>query len=216
LWLQIFVVIAVVLLSQLGISAAYAAFINGGFEAGDTSGWVLSIPPGGTANAVISHAGNSSTYSPVEGPYFLELKTDGPGSYTTASQTLSMAAGDVVDGWAAFDYQDYSPYNDNAFVQILSGITVIATPWSQQGNDHPDYWDGPWEAWSWTATANGVYTLQLGVANSMDSIVDSYALFDANVYTPIPEPSTMILLGAGILGLIGLGSRKFLLKRFKK
>ncbi len=51
--------------------------------------------------------------------------------------------------------------------------------------------------------------LEFGVANAKDSILDSYALFDAT--TAVPGPATIFLLGSGLIGLAGI--RRKTLKR---
>lgn len=188
-----------------------AMVINGGFETGFT-GWTTYIPPGGSASVVTSHTGDLGTlYDPVEGDYFALLKTGGLGSYTTLSQDIYLGE-DVLEGWAAFDYRDYYPYNDNAYVKIYSGSSLIATPWSVFGNSVPNYWDRPWTEWSWTAASADTYTLKFGVANSGDCDYDSYALFDANVHqssaAPVPEPFTILLVGTGLIGIIGFGRKR--------
>jgi len=153
---------------------------NGGFETGDFSGWSKYVPPGGSATVVTSHAGDAgTTYGPVSGNYFAELKTDGPGSYTQIYQSVGLAAGDTLIGHAAFDYRDYHPYNDNAHVVIFdSSNNYVASPWHVQGNDVPDHWDGPWTNWSFTAPVTDIYTVVYFVANEGDSVADTYALFD--------------------------------------
>ena len=187
--------------------AANATLINGGFETGDLSGWSSYVPSGGIANVYSSLNG----YSPQEGSYFAGLKTDGPGSYTQIWQDFFLDTGWEVSGKAAFDWGDYYGFWDNAWVKVYSGATLVATPWSENGVGQPNYWDGPWTDWDFTASSAGTYTIKFGVANARDSGLDSWAYFDANVST-IPEPATMLLLGSGLIGLAGLGRKKF----FKK
>ncbi len=193
---------------------AEAVILNGGFETGDLINWATSIPTGGSAQAVTSHTSDTSdlliptVYNPIEGNYFALLKADGPGSDTTLSQTFSISSGLRIEGWAAFDAWDYLPFDDNADVLILDalGTTVIANPWHSDVSTVGDYGDGPWTYWNWTAPTSGNYILQFRVTNSLDSDMDSYALFDAAGV--IPEPATMLLFGSGLLGLIGLGKAR--------
>jgi hypothetical protein len=104
---------------------------NVGFEMGDFTDWTVYVPYGGSALVVQSHYTGYNWYYPMDGAYFARLKTDGPGSYTYLRQTVYLSAGQTISGWAAFDAQDYMPFNDNAMVRILdeTGIQVIAQPW---------------------------------------------------------------------------------------
>jgi len=185
------------------VSTGYATFINPGFETGDFSGWTLSNA--GLGNVVTSHQGDAgSLYLPVEGSYFARLYAGaGAGVYTMLSQPILLNSGDILSGWAAFDYRDYHPWDDAAYVKVYDGLgSVVATPWYEHGTAHSNYWDGPWTKWSWTAPRNGTYKLEYGVANFGDNSASSAALFDT-----IPEPITLFLFGAGLIGL-GLRKRK--------
>lgn len=159
------------------LMASPAAFaINEGFETGDTTGFNLRIPSGGSADVVTSF----DSYSPVHGNYFLLLKTDGPGSYTTARQAYKMKAGDKLRGHAAFASRDSLPYNDNAQVRIrYAGLVTVATPFSADVASTGAGVDGPWTPWSFTAPADGTYVVEYRIANEGDAVVDSFAVFDA-------------------------------------
>ena len=153
---------------------------NFGFETGDTTSWSLAIPSGGSAAAVESHQGLSTLYAPYHGNYFLEMKTDGPGSYTTATQAFSLGAGETITGAAAFSCRESGTFNDDAYVEILdAGGGVIATPWSESCVSLGYGTDGPWTEWSFSAQGAGTYTVSYRVANALDSSVDAFALFDS-------------------------------------
>jgi len=168
----------------LGMLLAYPAFAvvgNIGFETGSTSGWDLDIPVGGSAEVVRVYTGVTRSYPPVSGNYFLELKTDGPGSYTTASQMVTLEAGETIGGYAAFICQEFSFYNDDAYIEVLDdGGSVIDTPWSESCESAGYPSNTPWTDWSFTANGSGTYTLTYRVANFDDSAVDAYALFDGD------------------------------------
>jgi hypothetical protein len=191
------------------IGIAEAGLINGGFETGDFSGWSLTIPDGATANVVTSHTGISTNpmtdvaeFSPQEGKYFLELKTDGPyDDVTMAFRYIWMEKGDILSGSAAFDSGD-AFLNDSASVKIYDGGGVlVGTPWETYEPDDRD-----WTPWQWTAESADTYKLVYGVSNSFTSQFDSYALFDA---TSVPEPCTMILFFSLLIGAIGIQGKQF-------
>ena len=192
-------ILTIGLLVVIGVSQNAYAYVNVGFELGDFTGWTATIPSGALADVVTGWSG----YSAVEGNYFAWLKTDGPGSYTTLTRSFYMPAGLLVEGWAAFKTDDYVGYNDNASVRIFfdSSSVPAATPWYRDVAAVGNYGSTSWEYWSWTVPTTGNYTVELRVANSVDSGYDSYALFDANEV--IPEPATMSLLSMSLLGLIG-------------
>lgn len=180
------------------------AAVNTGFETGDTSGWDFDIPAGASADVVTSQddigecevgSGNSDfTYFPADGDYFLAMKTNGPGSQTVASQNVFVATGMTLSGYAAFDYGDYDPFDDWAMVQIvdMDGM-VVATPWFANGLSLPDYADGPWTSWNWTAADGGLYTVRYIVTNDQDGVCDSWAHFDGDF---LPDGLNCTVAGA--------------------
>ena len=149
---------------------------NPSFETADTSGWAVAQ---GSANAVFFHSGGADNYFATDGDYFLVLEPGAADVYTTASQVLSVQAGQAVSGQAAFDSEDAAPDSDNAYVKIFDAAGhLVATPWSAGVLTLGAFVDTPWTAWQWTPTAAGNYRVEYGLANGGNAQYPSYALFD--------------------------------------
>lgn len=180
--------------------AAPTGFTNPSFEIGPPlalPGWDIYVPPGGTAVSIMDMEG----IYPVHGQRFALLKTDGPGSYTTLSQTFSVQAGDAISGWAFFKTNDAMPNFDNAQVQILQGSMVMATVFF--GNTIGG--TRPWTMWMYEFPASGTYTLRARIANGGNALNDSFMGLDLIVFKvaidvkPGSDPNSINLNSKGVI-----------------
>jgi hypothetical protein len=148
--------------------------INPSFE-DNFNGWEVFTPVG--AETVVTSS--FLTYLPVNGNYFALLKNDGPGNFTSVSQSFSAQAGDIIAGWAFFKTYDYMPYDDYGEVIIRQGATTIATVFLASISTVGDYGQTPWTYWQYLFTSPGVYTIEARITNVGDDGFDSYLGLDA-------------------------------------
>jgi hypothetical protein len=129
---------------------------------------------------------------------------------------MSLRAGSTVSGWTALYTEDYPPFNsDRAFVTVSSS-SVNDQPIQISVKDaYGEAWDtggtgpesSPWTYWAWTAPRTGLYTVSLN--NYMDDQEESVAAFDGiQVYRTVPEPPTMLLMGAALSLILGFWSMR--------
>ena len=193
-------------LAMLGISSAQA-IVNGGFETGTLTGWTATLS-GGAANVVSSSSTiyPVTTYNPYQGNYFLAITAGDAEVWQTVTQSVSLTAGQSLNGAAAFDWGDYSPWNDGARVRILNSAGAeLATVFYQDGVGQADGFNGPWTTWNWLAAASGSYIVEYAARNTLDPGGDdnTYGYFDAATISnaSVPEPLSIALVGAALVGL---------------
>jgi PEP-CTERM motif len=151
--------------------------VNGGFETGDFTGWTLT-----------GNTGFSGVQCP--GPGFVpEGNCDaffGPvGSDAVLSQTLSTLVNSSYEITFQFENDGGTP---NDFSASFGGTSLFS------GTDLPA---SPFHLLSFTVPATGSSsTLQFAFRQD-----PAFMQLDAVTVSPVPEPGTMALLGAGIAGL---------------
>jgi hypothetical protein len=187
------VMVALVLaLGALG-PAAFAdtnLLANGSFETGDFTDWTLAGNTGFTGVC-----DGCEGYTAEDGDFFAYMGA--VGSDALISQPFSDVSGDsyVFSFWYNNNNggtpEDFSAYWDGT--QLLSII------------DSPNT-DG-WVNYTFTETGTGTDTVQFDARN--DPSYDALDNASVTGVSPIPEPSSFLLMGSGLLGLAGAVRRKF-------
>ena len=114
--------------------------------------------------------------------------------------------------WLSFDYLGLGETDDSGGYFGVSQAFAGVNRWfwatgTVSGAEDVLIDDGAWHSYLFELTYDHDFHLMLEEFKRSDSIIGN-AYFDNIVLSAVPEPATMLLFGAGLLGLAGLGRKK--------
>jgi hypothetical protein len=168
---------------------------NGGFETGDFTDWTLSGDTGLVGVCSISTCPGG--YAPYDGTYSAYF---GPvGDTATISQVINTTPGDTYT--LSFYLANPVGGTPNYFSASLGTSTFSFTNFGVAFN---------WQQFSLTTVATGDQTtLSFTFRNDPAYwFLDDVSVTQGTSGT-VPEPSTLVMFGSGLLGLAGIARKKF-------
>jgi hypothetical protein len=185
LYAQTAVTLDAATINACGNNAAIEAPQTINEDQGDLTGWNQDI----TGSAIYETESFYETkrrrqkrgdlYTPQSGNSFVVIPS---GCQTNRiSKSFTGNEGGTISGWAAFDADDYVPYNDVAVVKVLQGNEIL---FYEDVSSVGNWGSTPWTAFSFTfPSGGGTFTLEASCTNTKDCKLTSFLLLDGVQYS---------------------------------
>ena len=180
------------------------------FASGSTgiTGWTVVGAAGGVAVVSGTLTSGSITFPAEAGNQWLDLTGNGTNAIEGVQQSFATTAGTqyTVSFWVGNVFDPNGVFGTTSTVDVLlggTGGTLLLA--AENANTTPG--TQTWDQFSTTFTATGS-TSTLDFMNADPASDNSNGLDNVSVNPAVPEPSTLLLLGSGSLGLLGWARRK--------
>ena len=215
----LFLVVLTVPFLLLSASAG-AALINGGFES-DFTGWTAagntSVQSVANVADLVDGSGGTVTFNPYEGEKMAAITYPNQAGSIWNNfiyQDVDLGANDKYLNFAYnFWTYDEAPFDDPGFMVAINGKTVFSIAAGDIGDDTL----GNLDFTGWTLINIPVeqyydpgrpasIMISFNAGNTGDNLNPSGVFIDAVSVTesPVPVPTTILLLGSGLVAMIGL------------